>query len=55
MLYRYAKQLHNHDEITIKETGEIVEVISTDVYEKDVFVYAMTKDGYIKLNHRQIK
>lgn len=55
MLYKYAKQLHNHDEIIVKETGEIVNVISTEVLKKDVFIYAMTRDGYTKLHHRQIK
>ena len=55
MKYKYAKDLHNEDQITIKATGVTTEVISTEVYDKDVYVYAMTSEGYTKLHHREIR
>lgn len=56
MKYEQAKNLHNHDELTIKETGEITEVINTEVDEKNVFIYAMTNEnGYTKLHHKEIR
>lgn len=55
MSYAYAKMLHNDDEVTIKGTGETVRVISTEVYDKDVFIYAMTQHGYTRLHHRHIR
>lgn len=55
MLYKNAKKLHNNDEITLKQTGETTNVISTKILEKNVFVYAMTHNGYSKLNHKEFK
>lgn len=55
MVYDFAKKLHNGDEIKVKETGEITQVINTEIFEKDVFVYAMTQNGYSKLHHKEIE
>lgn len=60
MTFKEAKQLHNGDEITIKETGEIVTVISvyTD-YVGDklkAFVEVYSSDyGYTTLSHTEIR
>lgn len=55
MNYKNAKELHNNDQVTIKETGEVVEVITTDVQEKDVLVYVMSSGyGYHGFNHNDI-
>lgn len=59
MKFAQARQLHNGDEITIKETGEIVQVITayTDyVGDKlEVFVEVYSGElGYTKLSHREI-
>ena len=54
MTYQFAKQLHNGDEVTIKETNEVVTVIATIVEEKDVWIEAMTNDGFKQLHHREI-
>lgn len=54
MTYQFAKQLHNGDEVTIKETQEVVVVISTIVQEKDVFIEAMTSEGFRQLHHQEI-
>lgn len=52
---RYAKQLHNGDQVTIKETKETVEVISTEVKDDLIVVYAMTENGYSTLTHKEIR
>lgn len=55
MDFKNAKKLHNHDQITIKATREITEVIKTEVDEKNIVIYAITRDnGYTKLNHKDI-
>ncbi|MDF2880208.1 MAG: hypothetical protein K0R54_765 [Clostridiaceae bacterium] len=55
MDYKNAKKLHNNDEIIVKETGEVTKVITTETYDKDVYVYAVTNDnGYTKLHHKEI-
>lgn len=54
MTYKYAKDLHNGDEVSVKKSGEITTVISTEVSEKDIYIYAMTQEGYTKLHHRDI-
>ena len=60
MTFKKAKQLHNGDEVTIKETGEIVTVISayTDYVgsKPKVFVEACLRDyGYTTLSHAEIR
>ena len=55
MIYEFATKLHNGNEIKVKETGEITQVINTEIYEKDVFVCAMTQNGYSKLHHKEIE
>jgi hypothetical protein len=61
MRYRYAKRLHNNDEVTIKLTGEIVNVISTqattDAAGKPVIqIYVQSsQDGYLGLHHQEVQ
>ena len=55
MLYNDAKKLHSNDQIVIKSTREITGVIRADVYEKNVYIFAMTEKGYTKLSHKDIK
>lgn len=56
MEFKYAKKLHNEDQITIKSTNEVTTVINTEVEEKSVWVYAMTNEnGFSKLHHTEIK
>lgn len=54
MKYKDAKKLHNHDQITVKITKEVTEVISIEIHEKNVYVNAMTDQGYSTLNHKEI-
>jgi hypothetical protein len=51
MIYRYAKKLHNEDEVLIKKTGEIVQVISIEVWGKDIFVLCSDGNTY---HHREL-
>ena len=34
MQFRHAKKLHNEDEVTVKETGEVCRVLMTQVIDK---------------------
>ena len=52
MTYREAKKLHNEDEVTLKETGEVMTVVETTITEKTVYV--MCDDGNQYL-HKEIK
>ena len=59
MKFDDAKKLHNEDEVIIKKTGRALQVISTEVYEKNknnnfnaVIVYC--EDGN-KYHHTEIK
>lgn len=54
MQYRYAKKLHNEDEVTIKKTGEIRTVIETVDYFKEKFVLITLNDGNT-YHHTEIK
>ncbi|MCL5116591.1 MAG: hypothetical protein M1272_05510 [Firmicutes bacterium] len=56
MTYRFAKNLHNEDEVRVKRTGEVVRVINTETHNKDVYVFCVTQtDGYTKLRHTEIE
>ena len=60
MNLRSAKKLHNGDEVTIKETGEIVTVISAYTEfafgQEMAFVDVCSRDrGFVTLSHREIK
>ena len=60
MTLAQAKQLHNEDEVTIKETGEIVTVITayTELIngkEKAFVEVCSGKLGYTKLMHDEIE
>lgn len=52
MTKRQAEKLHNEDEITVKETGEILTVLSVDVYDKKVLVFCDDGNTY---HHRDIR
>jgi hypothetical protein len=61
MTFRQAKKLHNEDEVTIKETGEVVEVITAytepDSNGKPAAWVEVCSPiyGYVKLHHAEIK
>lgn len=52
MTKRQAEKLHNEDEITVKETGEILTVLSVEVYDKKVLVCCGDGNTY---HHRDIR
>lgn len=56
MNYKQAKRLHNHDEITIKATKEIVKVISIENIPefKRVIIYATVAGTFTQLIHTEI-
>ena len=52
MKFSEAKGLHNGDQVTIKRTGEVTEVISSVMEGKNILIHAMTSDeGYDVLHH----
>lgn len=53
MLYKYAKNLHNGDEVIVKHTNEIVTVIDI-TYIDDKKVIVMCDDGN-EYHHKDIK
>lgn len=56
MTFRNAKKLHNEDEVVVKSTGEVVEVLNAYVEDKNVIIECCTYDkGFCKLTHREIK
>jgi hypothetical protein len=56
MRYDFAKRLHSGDEIRVKKTKEITKVIYIEIEHGDraVHVYAVTRDGFTKLQHTEI-
>ena len=55
MLYSQAKQLHNQDQVIVKKTGETLEVLTTEVRDKDVIVFGMSSEyGYHGFHHREV-
>ena len=46
MTKRQVEKLHNEDEITVKETGEILTVLSVEVYSKKVLVCCNDSNTY---------
>lgn len=52
MTKRQAETLHNEDEIMVKETGEILTVLSVEVYNKMVLVHCDAGNVY---HHRDIR
>ena len=52
MTYKKAYTLHNEDEVTVKETGEILTVIDIEVNGKNVLVEC--DDGNV-YHHRDIE
>lgn len=60
MTFRDARKLHNGDEVTIKETGEVVDVIYAfadyDGDKRKVFVEVYSYNhGFITLSHLEIR
>ena len=58
MTFRQAKKLHNEDEVTIKETGEVVTAISKYVEDgrNVVLIETCSRDrGFIILEHTDVK
>lgn len=53
MLYKYAKNLRNGDEVIIKQTNEIVTVIDI-IYIDDKKIIVMCDDGN-EYHHKDIK
>mgnify|MGYP001045680637 CR=1 FL=1 len=55
MTFKNAKELHNNDQIMVKSTKEVTEVITVEHGEKDIWVCAMTQEnGYTRLHHKEI-
>ena len=52
MTKRQAEKLHNEDEIMVKETGEILTVLSVEVCNKKVLVCCDDSNTY---HHRDIR
>ena len=48
MTYENAKNLHNEDEVTVIETGAIMQVVEISVFND--FVKVMLEDGSIYYN-----
>jgi hypothetical protein len=55
MLKKYAKKLHPRDQVMIKKSKEIVDVIKTEEINARVFIYVTTKEGYVVLNHKEVR
>jgi hypothetical protein len=60
MTYRYAKKLHNGDEVKVKGTSEVCRVVEVEeIRDPDgqvgVLVYVETgRDGYVGLHHTEV-
>lgn len=54
MRFRDAKDLHNGDEVTIKETGAVVTVCNTSVHDKVVEIDCFC-DGITAFTHKEVK
>ena len=52
MTFANAKKLHNEDEVTIKETGVTLSVISTEIKDKTVTILCDDGNEY---HHKEIK
>lgn len=52
MTFAFAKQLHNEDEVTVKETKTILTVIKTEIREKAVLVLCDDGNWY---HHHDLK
>ena len=53
MLFKHAKRLHNEDEVTIKKTGRIMQVVETKVDHDTKQVEIMCEDGNW-YNHKEV-
>lgn len=54
MIYRYAKNLHNGDEVTIKNTGRRMLVVTTTIQLGRKQVEILCEDGNW-YNHKEIR
>lgn len=55
MNLRFAKKLHEGDEVTVKETKEIVKVHSVVTEANNVTIEVFTKDGWRKFTHKEVQ
>jgi hypothetical protein len=55
MKYRYAKQLHNGDEVTIKETGAVLTVVEAYKPEPTKNTIIVLCDDGNEYHHRDIR
>lgn len=54
MTFTSAKKLHNNDEVTIKETKEIITVSSIEIVGKTVVIKAFTNNGWEEFRHTEV-
>lgn len=54
MKFTQAKRLHVGDEVTIKDTNEIVIIISMTPRRNCIMIDAMTRDGFKTLYHDEV-
>lgn len=55
MQFKDALKLHNEDEVTVKRTGEVVNVINTWTEGKTVYIETETaEDGFTTLTHKEV-
>lgn len=57
MQLTHAKDLHNGDQVTIDDTGEVVTVIDAYVSPENpgyVVIEAMTADGFKQMSHLEV-
>lgn len=59
MNIRNARKLHNGDQVKVKDSGEICEVISTTTMvlsnREFIVITMMTKDGFASMTHLEIE
>lgn len=55
MKYRYAKQLHNGDEVTIKETGAVLTVVEAYKPEPTKNTIIVLCDDGNEYHHRDVR
>jgi len=55
MVMAQARKLHAGDEVRIKSTQEVVRVISATPYCDQIFISALTQNGYVTLAHKEVQ
>lgn len=54
MTYRFAKTLHNEDEVTVKKTGVVLRVVEVEVFKDPRAVTILCDDGE-RYSHLELK